>query len=88
MAGLTCADLLVSRICGGAACITGDYALYAVNFPEDRLDTPETAASESRNFQLGTLVQSYPSDTNFSAKPFIQYRLLDGGGPSSKTCPR
>jgi len=88
MAGLTCADLLVGRVDGCAACVAGNYALDAVNLPEDRLDTPETTAGESRNFRWGTLVQSCPSGTNFSAKPFIQYRLPVGGGPSSKTWPR
>lgn len=72
MAGLTCADLLVGRIYSGAACVAGDYALDAVNLSEDSLDAPKTAACESRNFRWSTLVQSCPSGTNLSAKPFIQ----------------
>jgi hypothetical protein len=50
VASLTSADLLVGWIDGGAPCVAGNYILDAVNFPEDRLNTPETTAGEGGNF--------------------------------------
>ena len=51
VAGLTRADLLVGRVDGSATRVAGDYALDTINFPEDRLDTPETTAGKGGDFQ-------------------------------------
>jgi hypothetical protein len=45
------ADLPVYRIDGGAARVTGNHILDAVNFPKYRLNTPETTTGEGSNFQ-------------------------------------
>jgi hypothetical protein len=50
------ADLLVGGIDGSATRVARNYVLDAVNLPEDRLDTPETATGKSGDFRWGTLV--------------------------------
>ena len=51
VASLASADLLVSRINDGAARVSGNHILDTINFPEDRLNTPETTAGKGSNFQ-------------------------------------